>query len=295
MQSFQTKARHGYSVEFSPYFPQRFACAACQHYGIAGTGTLYVIDKTPNGLQPVQMYQWNDGLFDVTWAENNENVLVTATGDGAVLVWDTQQERGPIKAMKEHTKEVYSVHWSQTRNEHLVLSGSWDTMIKLWDIGHNQSLKTFRGHTYIVYSVRWSPHIPGCFASASESAQNTIQAHNGEILTCDWCKYDQFIIFTGGVDCAIRGWDIRKPKAPICELPGHKFAVRRVKVLTWDFKQPQPLETIEHHTEFVYGLDFNIHTPGEIVDCGWDELVHVYTPKSAIINCSLNNTSIITL
>lgn len=28
--------RHGYAAEFSPYLPGRLACAAAQHYGIAG-------------------------------------------------------------------------------------------------------------------------------------------------------------------------------------------------------------------------------------------------------------------
>ena len=33
----------------------------------------------------------------------------------------------------------------------------------------------------------------------------------------------------------------------------------------WDFtKQSTPLETIEHHTEFVCGLDFNLHVPGQV-------------------------------
>jgi peroxin-7 len=45
------------------------------------------------GLIPHTIYDWNDGLFDVTWAENNENVLVTASGDGGVVVWDTSQPR----------------------------------------------------------------------------------------------------------------------------------------------------------------------------------------------------------
>lgn len=34
---------------------------------------------------------------------------------------------------------------------------------------------------------------------------------------------------------------------------------------TWDYKRSQTcLETIEHHTEFVYGLDFNLHVPGQV-------------------------------
>ena len=39
--------------------------------------------------------------------------------------------KGPIRNLKEHSKEVYSVHWSQTRQEQLVLSASWDNTIKI--------------------------------------------------------------------------------------------------------------------------------------------------------------------
>ena len=38
--TFITKGRHGYAVEFSPYFGQRLACATSQHYGIAGNSNL---------------------------------------------------------------------------------------------------------------------------------------------------------------------------------------------------------------------------------------------------------------
>lgn len=58
-----------------------------------GNGTLYIIDQTANGLVPSTVYDWNDGLFDLTWAENNENVLVTASGDGGLVVWDITQPR----------------------------------------------------------------------------------------------------------------------------------------------------------------------------------------------------------
>ena len=33
-------------------------------------------------------YGWQDGLFDVTWSEVNEAVLVVAGGDGNVLIFD---------------------------------------------------------------------------------------------------------------------------------------------------------------------------------------------------------------
>ena len=33
---------------------------------------------------------------------------------------------------------------------------------------------------------------------------------------------------------------------------------------TWDISQQKMLETIQHHTEFVYGLDFSVHVPGQV-------------------------------
>ncbi|CAH1798363.1 unnamed protein product [Owenia fusiformis] len=309
--SFRTEARHGYAVEYSPFFPQRLATATSQHFGIAGCGTLIVLDITPKGLVLARALDWNDGLFDVTWSENNENILVTGSGDGSIQVWDIAQPKpAPIQVYKEHSKEVYSVDWSVTRNTNLLLSGSWDGQIKLWDIHQPKSLNTFQGHEHLVYSAIWSPHITGCFASASGDrtlrvwdvkkpymAQVTIPAHDSEILTCDWSKYDQHLMITGAVDCSIRGWDLRQPKQHVFELKGHQYAVRRAKcspfvasqiascsydftVRLWDFKQPHPIETIEHHTEFICGLDWNLHIPGQIADCSWDEQVRVYSPQS---------------
>lgn len=65
-------------------------CITCT-INLLGCGTLYVIETGPNGLIPQTVFDWNDGLFDITWAENNENILVTGAGDGHVLVWDINQ------------------------------------------------------------------------------------------------------------------------------------------------------------------------------------------------------------
>lgn len=39
----------------------------------------------------------------------------------------------------------------------------------------------------------------------SRSVQ-TIRAHDKEILTCDWNKYNEFIVMTGSVDKSIKIW-----------------------------------------------------------------------------------------
>lgn len=40
------------------------------------------------------------------------------------------------------------------------------------------------------------------------------------------------------------------------------------------------IETISKHTEFVYGLDWNVNNPHQIADCGWDSVLNVYTPDT---------------
>ncbi|XP_043932382.1 peroxisomal biogenesis factor 7 isoform X2 [Protopterus annectens] len=292
-QSFKLPARHGYAVEISPYFPSRLACATSQYYGIAGCGTLVVLEENEVGIHCLRSFDWNEGLFDVTWSENNEHVLITSSGDGSLQVWDTANPVGPLQVYKGHTQEVYSVDWSQTRGEQLVVSGSWDHTAKVWDPSVGQLVRTFQGHEGVIYSTVWSPFIPDCFASTSgdhtlriwdmksSGTRLVIPAHQAEILTCDWCKYDQNLLVTGAVDCFLRGWDLRNIRQPVFNIPGHTYAIRRVKfspfhatifascsydftVRFWDFSKPESLlETVEHHTEFVYGLDLSLHIPGQ--------------------------------
>nr|XP_020635038.1 peroxisomal biogenesis factor 7 [Pogona vitticeps] len=312
-QAFRLPGRHGYAVEFSPYLPGRLACATSQYYGIAGCGTLVILEQTEAGIHLFRSFDWNDSLFDVTWSENNEHVLVTSSGDGSLQIWDTENLTGPLQVYKEHSQEVYSVDWSQTRGEQLIISGSWDQTVKLWDPAVAQSLCTFKGHEGVIYSTIWSPHIPSCFASVSGDQTLRIwdakaprlpviiPAHQAEILSCDWCKYDQNLLVTGAVDCSLKGWDLRNIRQPVFSLLGHTYAVRRVKfspfhptllascsydftVRFWDFSKPDPLlETVEHHTEFTCGLDLSLYHPGQVADCAWDETVKVYNPSSLAV------------
>ncbi|KAI0233572.1 Peroxisomal targeting signal 2 receptor [Lamellibrachia satsuma] len=170
------------------------------------TGSVFFLDITSDGhLVPLRCFTWTQGLYDVTWSEFTDSVAVTCSADGSLQVWDVKANyQVPVKSVKEHTKEVAGVDWSQDRRMSLVLSASWDTTVKLWDMSRDSSLVTFHGHTNIVYNAVWSPHIPGCFASTSgdgtlriwdirkpDSATPTIPVHSSDILTCDWSKYDK--------------------------------------------------------------------------------------------------------
>lgn len=57
----------------------------------------------------------------------------------------------------------------------------------------------------------------------------TIKAHNYEVLTCDWNKYNEHVVVTGAVDKSIKIWDLRNPDQELNTLKGHTYGVRRVK------------------------------------------------------------------
>lgn len=303
----RTPNHHGYSVKFDPFNPNLLAVATGQNFGLTGSGKLILKDCNATGDGTVCNCIWTDGLFDLAWSEESANHIVTASGDGSLQLWDTSKPQAPIMVYREHTKEAYSVDWSQTRDEQLFISASWDATIKLWDPKCEKSLVTLMGHENLIYQAVWSPHLSGCVASVSgdgtlriwnvqkhNKPSMTLRACNGEVLCCDWCKYDKNIIATGGTDGVINGWDLRQPSQPVYRLMGHEYPVRRLKfspfmesqlasvsydftTRLWDYKLPAPcLEQHQNHTEFVYGLDFSNHVQGLMADCAWDQTVGIY-------------------
>jgi len=117
----------------------------------------------------------------------------------------------------------------------------------------------------------------------------SLAAHQFEVLTADWCKYNDCVIATGSVDKSIKVWDVRQPQNELAVLRGHSYAVRRVvfsphaetvlascaydmTVRLWDFAAPENamLRVWDHHSEFAVGLDFSSLQDGMLASCGWD-------------------------
>ncbi|CRK96107.1 CLUMA_CG009542, isoform A [Clunio marinus] len=316
MPTYFTANRHGYAVRFSKFSPDRLIVAASQFYGLVGAGTLYVldlIDDEENFLE-TKTFQWSDGLFDVVCSEKDPNIVISVSGDGTLQLWnlESMSDDSPLNNLpqmiyKEHRKEVYSIDWVSVRSDNFILSASWDCTIKIWDPNSTTSLCTYAGHSKLVYNAMFSPLIPNTFASVSADGYlkiwnmfnkdrpiASLKSHDGEILTCDWCKYDQNILATGSSDGLIRGYDIRHFGVPMFELKGCDYAVRKIQfspfdistiasvgfdyyTRIWDFNRTnEPLESIKQHTEFAYGLDWNPLRRNQLADCGWDSLVNVF-------------------
>lgn len=123
----------------------------------------------------------------------------------------------------------------------------------------------------------------------------SLAAHQFEVLTADWCKYNDCVIATGSVDKSIKIWDVRMPQRELATMLGHGYAVRRVAfsphsptvlascgydmtVRVWDYMAPEDsmLRLWDHHTEFAVGLSWSTLNEGMLASCGWDEMTYVW-------------------
>ena len=92
-----------------------YGLAIQTYHVIAGRGGLIIYEEGSGtaggqgGFREVRRYTWRDGLFDVTWSEVNEAILVAAAGDGSVLVFDQSRADVPAMVLPGHTAEV-SLH-----------------------------------------------------------------------------------------------------------------------------------------------------------------------------------------
>jgi len=266
-------------------------------------------------VREVAAFDTADGLYDCCWSEVNENILVSASGDGSVKVWDLSAPpaANPLRSLEEHSHEVYCVAWSLGGGRDTFLSASWDDTAKLWSLGQGgapRSLRTFAEHAYCVYAAAWNPRAADVFATASGDctlkvwdarapfSTLTLPAHGYEVLSCDWNKYNDCVLATGSVDKTARTWDLRNTAAPLATLAGHGYAVRRVRwspfsetvlytasydmaVCAWDTGAPgAPLaRRWEHHSEFAVGLDASPLVQGLIASTGWDEMSFVWSDQ----------------
>lgn len=79
-----------------------------------------------------------DGLYDCAWSEENENIVLAASGDGSVKVYDLAAPpmANPLRVFREHKHEVSllvhsSIHRS-SQKQFMVLRISCQTSRLAW-------------------------------------------------------------------------------------------------------------------------------------------------------------------
>ena len=92
---------HPYSVEFSPFEENKLAVGASQHFGIVGNGRQFILQLTDKGIRELAHFDTQDGVYDCSWSESNENHLLSGIGDGMCEKKNHSQKNQQKKTLKK--------------------------------------------------------------------------------------------------------------------------------------------------------------------------------------------------
>uniref|UniRef100_T1JCX6 Ribosome biogenesis protein WDR12 homolog n=1 Tax=Strigamia maritima TaxID=126957 RepID=T1JCX6_STRMM len=129
-----------------------------------------------------------EAVTAVQWIGSKE--LCSASWDHTIRLWDV--EMGGIKSEMVGTKNFIDIAYSPLN--HLIVSGSTDRHVRLWD----------------------------CRQNSAAVVQNVYTSHNGWITCVQWAPVDDTKFLSGSYDSLLKLWDMRSCKAPLYDLSGHK-------------------------------------------------------------------------
>lgn len=187
---------------------------------------------------------------------DGEEPLIAAAGQEAIIYLTLPQDNfvkpgddfGKYQLVG-HSGNVCSLYYK----EGVLISGSWDSTAKVWDLASLLTTHTLEGHQLSVWDVKI---IDGnTFLTAS--ADRTIRLWKGD---------KEIQRFVGHTDV------VRK----LLLLPGNKFASASNDgtIRIWSLSG-EVLATLTGHTSFVY--DLGLLSNGDLVSCGEDRTLRVWS------------------
>ncbi|KAF2425771.1 hypothetical protein EJ08DRAFT_651934 [Tothia fuscella] len=162
--------------------------------------------------------KWSHGQYDTT--------IATAASNGKVVIYDLNREDIEVARLHEHQRQVHRIAFNPHHGP-LLLSGSQDTTVRLWDLRDMRSdvmscssRRQYMGQSQGVRDIRWSPTDGFEFASGTDggvvfvwdsrnakSSKIKINAHQKECTAVDWHPDGKHLL-SAGKDNNLMVWDI---------------------------------------------------------------------------------------
>jgi FOG: WD40 repeat len=178
------------------------------------------------------------GVKAVDWI--NEKKLVVATDAGTLEVFDLKEQPALENSLRfiEHGDMCSTISVNNQTKQ--LLSGSYDTLIKIWDLEVDVSINTFQLHSETVNKLKWNQHTNNVFCSVSED-QTALMYDNrkdekpGMLVakteihfpTClEWLSSDKIVIglSNGSIVC----YDLRNTCTELCSTKKHRNYVTSI-------------------------------------------------------------------
>lgn len=164
-----------YGVAWAPF--QSTIFATCCHDGL-----VRVFNYAMMGELLYTLRGHNARVFSVNWSPIVPGLLATASDDRSILVWNINESSHtggssssavtPKMQLQGHTNNVRALCWS-CELDNILLSGSWDSTIRVWNVNTGHCLAVIRDHNADIYSIASHPQMPFTYISCSRD--NTVR------------------------------------------------------------------------------------------------------------------------
>jgi peroxin-7 len=269
-----------------------------------GDGSIKLFDVSVGDFPVMNFHEHKREAYSVSWSPITKDAFVSSSWDGTVKIWSPARNHS-LKTLPVGNC-VYGTAFSPT-NPAIISAVSSDSHIRIFDLRTPVSAKYHLTTMIPVHGAQQQQLPPGAAGGIPDQpmphAPGPIPpggARPSEVLTHDWNKYRDGVIATGGVDGALRTFDLRNPTGgPLSVMLGHRYAVRRLAwsphsadmllsgsydmtVRLWNDASATgevpaagiQLGVMNRHTEFVTGVDWCLFgSGGWVATAAWDERV----------------------
>ena len=119
----------------------------------------------------------NARVFNVVWSPLIPSLLASGSDDLSIIVWNLEKSCSsegnnivkPKCALFGHSGNVRALSWNYEHKD-ILLSGSWDRSIRIWDTLNAICLKVITDHAADVYSLVSHASRPFCYLSCSRDS-----------------------------------------------------------------------------------------------------------------------------
>lgn len=230
-----------------------------------------------NNVKAIQAH--HDPIRDLAFSPN-DNKFVTACDDATLKIFDFS---GGIEEsiLTGHNWDAKSVDWHPTKG--LLVSGSKDHQVKLWDPRTGRCLTTLHGHKNTISKTIFEP-IRGQLLATCARDQTArvfdlrmmrdiclLRGHEKDISTLAWHPIHTSLLSTGGSDGSIFHYLLDEPNTPAGSV---------TSIPPYDSVDPSnaPAQTVYPAHKLQYAHDFAVwsldwHPLGHILASGSNDRV----------------------
>lgn len=252
----------------------------------------------------------NYSITDVQWHPVEENIIASAAGNGAVIIWDLNKESKQDTLFQEHYRFVNRLCFHPV--DPLLLSCSQDGHMHCFDVRARDLKMTFFSKNEYIRDVQFHPTDKHLFCAVSESGNvqlwdirkhdsyaSQFTAHIAPVFTLNWHPEERHWLSTGGRDDSIKIWDTSQPCThpthtihtisavhKIKWRPGHKYYIASCALVLdnniniWDIRRPYvPYATFLEHTKAATGIIWQ--KENIILSCSEDLTIYHHAMEDA--------------